>query len=432
MKPRQLFILLFIVTTLNCSQNYDHITDLIKPVILKESETTTVVLSDLFYSIDYNISFLPNENFDVNINKELNTVDIISLNNFSGMDLISFNLSDKTYQIPVKLGKKQKHSFSYVAEGLPERINLFGQFNGWNREDLPMSDEDGDGVYNITIPLDPGRYEYKFFVDGLELIDPVNPVKVPNGLGDFNSVIVIENPASYNNYLHLLNFTEDENYLSYNFYYEASSKELITFNDIVALIDNFRISSNALKLDDNKITLSINNNDLQGQHVLRVAVSKNGSATNFQTIRLNNGFPSDDNLLTWNDAIIYSIMIDRFSDGDSSNNNPVIHPELSIKANYNGGDLQGIINKLEEGYFDSVGINTIWISPVVDNTNKAYKEYPPPHRYYTGYHGYWPISATGVEEHFGDMQLLKNFVATAHKHNIMVLLDYVSHHIHEE
>jgi cyclomaltodextrinase / maltogenic alpha-amylase / neopullulanase len=62
----------------------------------------------------------------------------------------------------------------------------------------------------------------------------------------------------------------------------------------------------------------------------------------------------------------------------------------------------------------------------VDNTNKAYREYPPPHRYYTGYHGYWPVSLQGVEEHFGDMNLAKELVSKSHQNNIKVLLDYRS------
>ncbi|MBP1683698.1 MAG: hypothetical protein H6Q27_1265, partial [Ignavibacteriaceae bacterium] len=89
-------------------------------------------------------------------------------------------------------------------------------------------------------------------------------------------------------------------------------------------------------------------------------------------------------------------------------------------------------SKINEGYFDQLGINTFWISPIVDNTNKAYREYPPPHRYYTGYHGYWPISLERVEEHFGDMNLVKKLVETAHNENIKVLWDYVAHHVHEE
>ena len=137
-------------------------------------------------------------------------------------------------------------------------------------------------------------------------------------------------------------------------------------------------------------------------------------------------------LTGWNDAIIYSLMIDRFNNGDPSNDNPVNHDSLFTPANYNGGDLQGIINKISEGYFDQLGINTFWISPIVDNTNKAYREYPPPYRYYTGYHGYWPVSLQGVEEHFGDMNLAKELINKSHKNDIKVLLDFVAHHVHEE
>ncbi len=125
-------------------------------------------------------------------------------------------------------------------------------------------------------------------------------------------------------------------------------------------------------------------------------------------------------------------MVDRFSDGDTSNSIPVVDPHLTKKANYYGGDLQGILNKINDGYFDSLGVNTLWLSPVVDNTDSAYREYPEPHRYYTGYHGYWPISSTRVEERFGTMDLLKKLVADAHSHNIYILIDYVANHVHEE
>ncbi|MCK5705572.1 MAG: hypothetical protein KAI29_30695, partial [Cyclobacteriaceae bacterium] len=123
-------------------------------------------------------------------------------------------------------------------------------------------------------------------------------------------------------------------------------------------------------------------------------------------------------------------MIDRFSDGNTSINEKVIHDSLSDKANYMGGDLQGVIDKLNEGYFDSLGANTIWISPIYDNPNVAFREYPEPHRWYSGYHGYWPISSTRVEEKFGDLEDVKSLVEIAHKHNIKILLDFVSNHVH--
>ena len=123
-------------------------------------------------------------------------------------------------------------------------------------------------------------------------------------------------------------------------------------------------------------------------------------------------------------------MIDRFNDGDESNNDPVIHDSLSPKANYMGGDLEGVLEKLNDGYFESLGINVIWISPVYDNPNEAFKEYPAPHRYYSGYHGYWPISSYSVDEHFGTLEDVKEIVKTAHSKGIKILLDFVSNHTH--
>jgi hypothetical protein len=51
-----------------------------------------------------------------------------------------------------------------------------------------MKDFNNDGTLEVEIPLDPGRYEYKYFVDEREVVDPANPSKVPNGMGDFNSL----------------------------------------------------------------------------------------------------------------------------------------------------------------------------------------------------------------------------------------------------
>ncbi|MCW8996689.1 MAG: alpha-amylase family glycosyl hydrolase, partial [Psychromonas sp.] len=315
----------------------------------------------------------------------------------------------------------------------PKRVNLFGQFNSWDRNSLPMSDIEGKGIYEISIPLDPGRYEYKFFVDGAELIDPKNPVKVPNGLGDFNSVIIIEPSKEDNIYLHCLNYQAEDQVKKYNYYFEGAGPSSINETNVVALLDNQLVNINLIKVNENKISLLFPDDLIEGERLLRVAVRTGDKFTNIQSTRIIDGKPVDNNSpKSWQDAIIYSMMIDRFNDGDSTNDKPIVHDSLFKQANYNGGDLRGILDKINDGYFDSLGVNTFWISPIVDNTDKAYREYPPPHRYYTGYHGYWPVSLEGVEEHFGDMKLAKEMINKAHNHGIKVLLDYVAHHVHEE
>ncbi|GBD86408.1 neopullulanase [bacterium BMS3Abin03] len=430
---RMFFVLALFIFSSCAIKSQKGTTDFIKPVNLEERTTTAIVISDLFYADNYDLEFLPNDNFKLELDSSNTILKITPSESFSGLSLIAFRMNGNEYQIPVKLHKRKKYLFTYKPEGNPESVNLFGQFNGWNRNNLPMSDEDGDGVYQIRVPLDPGRYEYKYYIDGKELIDPENPVKVPNGFGDYNSVIIIEKIQSDKQFLHLLGYKRSDDSITYNFYYESLLKNLLTPADVIALLDNSKIPGQNIVIDGNEISIGFNEAELQGENIIRVAVSKSGIATNFQTVRLKDGMPLGNNgFESWHDAIIYSIMLDRFYDGDTTNNSPVEQPDLSYKANYQGGDLQGLTDKIQRGYFDSLGINTLWVSPIIDNTNNAYREYPPPHRYFTGYHGYWPVSSTKVEEHFGNMKLAQKFVDQAHNHGINVLMDYVANHVHKE
>ena len=77
-----------------------------------------------------------------------------------------------------------------------------------------------------------------------------------------------------------------------------------------------------------------------------------------------------------------------------------------------------------------MGINTLWISPISQNPYEAYVEYPSPHRKYSGYHGYWPISLTKIDTRFGTDAELKQLVTESHYRGINIILDYVSHHVH--
>jgi len=431
---KKLFYLpLLIITLIGCASNHSNrIQDIIQPVNLEEGKAKEIVISDLFYAKDYNIAFTPNKNVAVSYDSVNKILVMNAVEGFTGLDLLEFTYENQTYQIPFKLQLKKKYQFSYKPRVKPKQVSLFGQFNSWDRSGLPMNDDDKNGIYEIHIPLDPGRYEYKFYVDGRELIDPKNPVKVPNGLGDFNSVIIIESSDEDKVYLHSLKYKSEDQVKEYNFYFEKPGLS-INESNVLALLDNQLVNNNLIKVNENKITLMFPDDLVEGERLLRVAVRFDGKFSNIQSLRIIDGKPVDNNSPeSWNDAIIYSLMIDRFNNGDTTNDKPISHDSLFKPANYNGGDLQGILNKLNEGYFDSLGINTFWISPIVDNTNKAYREYPPPHRYYTGYHGYWPVSLQGVEEHFGDMDLAKQFVKKAHNDGIKVLLDFIANHVHEE
>lgn len=80
-------------------------------------------------------------------------------------------------------------SFTLVRPGA-RQVSLCGEFNGWSPEAGPMTRHE-DGLWEALVALRPGRYEYKFLVDGEWLADPVVRQTVPNGYGSVNSVIEV-------------------------------------------------------------------------------------------------------------------------------------------------------------------------------------------------------------------------------------------------
>ncbi len=432
MKKFRYTIKLFVLFIFAFATNFytQTISDIIQPIHLTAGTSDTILVSDLFFAKDYKMNFYPNKNIDLKFEQKKNLLVLKANENFEGIDLVEFNFHNQKYEIPVQVAMTQFHEFSYKPSGNVLNVNLFGTFNGWNRNNLPMK-ADANGVYHIAVPLEAGRYEYKFFVDGKELIDPNNPVKTPNGMGDFNSVLEMSPMHADKIFLHVIGQKKLKDGIELQYYFEKQNqKAALNYSNIIALIDNEKVPNQKIKIYGDKIFIDFKFDDLKKNPYFRIAVNQDGQTSNIQTVRFINGKPAGyDKNVTLQDQIIYSIMIDRFFDGDSSNDKPVQLPDLSYKANYQGGDFQGIIDKINSGYFDSLGVNTLWLSPVVDNPDSAYREYPAPHRLYTGYHGYWPLHSYKVEEHFGTMNLLKKLIQIAHQHKMHVLFDYVAHHV---
>ena len=130
--------------------------------------------------------------------------------------------------------------------------------------------------------------------------------------------------------------------------------------------------------------------------------------------------------LFWNSATVYFLLTDRFHNGDSTNDHALGRAhDGAVLRSFQGGDLAGVLQKIEEGYFDSLGVNAIWMTPFVEQiqgsveegTGKTY-----------GYHGYWTRDWTAVEPALGTEDDLRSVVDAAHRHGIRVLMDAVINH----
>jgi neopullulanase len=127
--------------------------------------------------------------------------------------------------------------------------------------------------------------------------------------------------------------------------------------------------------------------------------------------------------------IIYLIMIDRFSDGDPTNNDPAQSRGIFDRTNkfyYHGGDLQGIIDRLP--YLKDFGVTALWLTPWYDNYNGPNQVELKEGKPSTGFHGYNPQDFYAVEEHFGTLSKLRELVERAHRLRIKVIQDEVVNH----
>ena len=127
---------------------------------------------------------------------------------------------------------------------------------------------------------------------------------------------------------------------------------------------------------------------------------------------------------------LYSLMIDRFNNGKAENDWKINSPEVLDKVDYQGGDIVGITQKINDGFFEELGVSTIWISPITQNPYDAWGQNTNPDTKFSGYHGYWPIFNTVVDKRFGTDEELREMLSTAHANGMNVILDYVANHMH--
>ena len=71
-----------------------------------------------------------------------------------------------------------------------QQVSLAGDFNNWDTRAAPMQ-KGPDGIWRLSVPLAPGRYEYRFFADGMWHNDPAAQQKAANALGTENCVRIV-------------------------------------------------------------------------------------------------------------------------------------------------------------------------------------------------------------------------------------------------
>jgi len=136
--------------------------------------------------------------------------------------------------------------------------------------------------------------------------------------------------------------------------------------------------------------------------------------------------PEVANDVNFSSDIIYQIMTDRFYDGDVTNN-PTGNLFSSDKSNlkkYLGGDWQGIIDKINDGYLTNMGVTALWISQPVENVYAVMNDASGT----TSYHGYWARDFKKTNPFFGSMADFDLLISTAHANGLKVIIDFAPNH----
>ncbi len=128
----------------------------------------------------------------------------------------------------------------------------------------------------------------------------------------------------------------------------------------------------------------------------------------------------------WENANVYFLLIDRFNNGDKTNDLTYNRNKPTGKLRgFEGGDIRGVIQKLDEGYFEKLGITAIWMTPVVEQIHDGVDEGT---GFTYGFHGYWTRDWSALDPSFGTKKDLAELVQKAHAKGIRILLDAVINH----
>ena len=391
-------------------------------------DSGTLVLQDFIVDVSLidSVSAVKGLKFALSSNKEKLHVQVDAAQVQALSELKIWSKGD-VYSLILKRSVKKNIPYSFDPQGKTyQSVQLAGDINNWQPEQTQLSLKDGKWSTNLV--LNPGRYSYKVVVDGSWILDPAAKDSTSNGMGAFNSILKVD--AGNMEKAPVLH-TEKHNDESIS----IASENGVT--EYFVLWENYRLPENMLVLKDNKLTIKLPEQAIEMERsTLRVwAFNENGSSNDLLIPLLKGKVPTQTSQLKRDDfykSILYFMMVDRFNNGDSLNDKPVIDDRIDFKANYQGGDLVGITQKIKDGYFKNLGINTIWVSPIVQNPQGAWQEYPKPRRWFSGYHGYWPVLETKVDTRFGNDAVLEELVSTAHANNMNVIMDFVSNHIHKE
>ncbi|MDB4935950.1 MAG: Periplasmic alpha-amylase [Labilithrix sp.] len=326
---------------------------------------------------------------------------------------------------------KRECSLTVRYAGGGNEVKLAGEFTDWQNGALPMTKT----ATGFELTLQPSAklqggilYGYKLVVDGTWKIDPAGKYRKIIG-GEMNSGLELpecdSGPELLSEKVAVASAGSTGEMKVRVTVRAASDGEPAT--GMTASLDRAKIPAGSWKIDTTAGAVDFTFPALaKGKHVLSLTTT-DGKMRTAAPIDL--PFWVEDEAFDYRDGLLYMFMVDRFANGDKSNDKP-IGGQVHYDADWHGGDLQGALKVMQSGYFEKLGVRTIWISPANAQTDKS--EVGDGNQIFSAYHGYWPVKARAIEPRFGGDAALRAFVTEAHKRGLRVLLDLINNQVHDD
>ena len=397
-KVKSIVICLFL-SFCNCGFSQQFGQDFFKPVQLNTGKTT-VWLTDFVpdAALIQCVSTIDEYGYKVNWDGKTDSC-VITVNEDLAFSISGLNIelknAHRVLTVPIKKSHKKLRKFAFKDSNHNySKIQIKGTFNNWNPNSLNLVYN--NGIWLGEVYVSEGSHQYVFVLNGSkEIRDPYNKDSVSNGMGSFNSRFIYkEKEIELKTAIHS---NIDENFskvvletnllkgISKEFYLKNKNK----FN-IIALLDNEILKTSILSkyskiglIETSMIEVIIPTKSKSNRSYLRCWVSNTEGLSNDilvplvgkEILRDISKFQDRTDPRT---MVIYNPMIDRFKDGNKSNNKPLNRPDVNKKLDFQGGDIIGIKQKIESGYFKILSVNTLWISPIIKNPAGPYGQWENP------------------------------------------------------
>lgn len=311
----------------------------------------------------------------------------------------------------------------YNEESLAGKVELI-----LDGDKLAMSYDSENERYVYTENLSAGEHYYAYIIDGELAIDKYNQeTKVVNGI-TYSKYI-------YEAFAAELSATVNPSVIDYN----DNAVITISLGDETdtrievteAYADLSQLGMSDRYIIDTELmsgTIAVKEGTTVGEKEIPIEVKDQYGNIYQTTAGVTIKARDKSNDFDWDEAVIYFAVTDRFFDGNSSNNDAYGTGtyDTSLGSMYHGGDFAGLESKLD--YLQSLGVNTIWITPVVENIEAVLDCDGYAGQTSAGYHGYWAKNFTELNKHLGTEEEFASLINAMHSRGMKLMVDVVLNH----